>query len=226
LEAAQGPRRYGASLSCLRSEDIALEAAAFDVDVLAARHLAAQPGRTELEAAANLCSGEFLEGLDIGGEEFESWRRTEASRYRDQTIDVLTRLMTQLDPVGESERAIEIGLRILRLEPLHEPAVRRLMRLYGESGRRGPAVQIYRALADALKTELDAQPEGRDTRGSRGSFPRQRGAGARHQGTDSFHEHRRSARYTRRVAAACTTACSRGRWAPQIPPQHAKGTEI
>jgi TolB-like protein len=47
----------------------------------------------------------------------------------------------------------------LRLEPLHEPAVRRLMRLYGESGRRGPAIQLYRALADALKTELGAQPE-------------------------------------------------------------------
>jgi TolB-like protein len=67
--------------------------------------------------------------------------------------------MTQLDPAGETERAIEIGLRILRLEPLHEPAVRRLMRLYGESGRRGAAVQLYRTLADALKTELGAQPE-------------------------------------------------------------------
>ncbi len=33
------------------------------------------------------------------------------------------------------------------------------MRLYGESGRRGAAVQLYRTLADALRTELDAQPE-------------------------------------------------------------------
>src|SRR5207248_3975207 len=52
-----------------------------------------------------------------------------------------------------------IGLRILRLEPLYEPAIRRLMRLYGASGRRGAAIQLYRALADALKTELGAQPE-------------------------------------------------------------------
>ena len=50
-------------------------------------------------------------------------------------------------------------MRILRLEPLHEAAVRRLMRLYGESGRRGAAIQLYRTLADTLRTELDAQPE-------------------------------------------------------------------
>src|SRR6185503_20555556 len=76
-----------------------------------------------------------------------------------QAIDVLTRLMTQLSKCGETERAIETGLRILRLEPLHEAAIRRLMRHYGESGRRGAAIQLYRTFADTLRTELDAQPE-------------------------------------------------------------------
>jgi TolB-like protein/DNA-binding SARP family transcriptional activator len=140
-------------------EDIVLDAAAFDVDALAFRCLAVQSGRTELEEAANLCSEEFLDGLDIDSEEFESWRRAEATRYRDQAVDVLTRLMTQSVECGETERAIETGLRILRLEPLHESGVRRLMRLYGAGGRRGAAVQLYRTLADALKTELGAHPE-------------------------------------------------------------------
>src|SRR5258706_16046487 len=127
-------------------EDIVLDAAAFDIDVLAFRLLAAQSGRTELEVAANLCSGEFLDGLDIENEEFESWRRAEATRHRDQSIDVLNRLMTQLSECGETERAVETGGRILGLEPLHEAAVRRLMRLYGESARRGAAVKLYRTL--------------------------------------------------------------------------------
>ncbi|HMI97720.1 MAG TPA: BTAD domain-containing putative transcriptional regulator [Micropepsaceae bacterium] len=140
-------------------DDIVLDAAAFEVDALAFRRLAAQSGLTELEAAANLCSGEFLDGFDIESEEFESWRRGEAARYRDQTIDVLTRLMALLGECGETQRAIETGVRILGLEPLHEAAVRRLMQLYGESGRRGAAVQLYRMFADALRTELDAEPE-------------------------------------------------------------------
>src|SRR5882672_9594656 len=92
-------------------EDIVLDASAFEIDALAFRRLAAQSGRSELEAAAKLYSGELLDG-----------------------------------------RAIETGVRILKLEPLHEAAMRRLMRLYGESGRRGAAVQLYRTLADALRT--------------------------------------------------------------------------
>jgi TolB-like protein/DNA-binding SARP family transcriptional activator/Tfp pilus assembly protein PilF len=140
-------------------EDIVLDAAAFDVDVLAFRRLASESGKVELEAAANLYCGEFLDGLGIESEEFESWRRGETARCRDQAIDVLSRLMTVLATCGETERAIEAGTRILRLEPLHEAAARRLMRLYGESGRRGAAMQLYRTLVDALRTELDAKPE-------------------------------------------------------------------
>jgi TolB-like protein/DNA-binding SARP family transcriptional activator/Flp pilus assembly protein TadD len=140
-------------------EDIVLDATAFDVDALAFRRLASQSGRVDLEAAANLYSGEFLDGVGIESEEFESWRRGETARSRDQAIDVLSRLMSLFAESGETERAIKAGARILSLEPLHEAAARRLMRLYGESGRRGAAVQLYRALADALRTELDAKPE-------------------------------------------------------------------
>ena len=140
-------------------EDLVLAAAAFEIDALAFRRLAAQSDRTALEAAANLYAGEFLDGFGIESEEFESWRRGEVARYRDQTIDVLTRLMTLLGESGETERAIATGIQILGLEPLHEAAVRRLMQLYGESGRRGAAVQLYRTFADALRTELDAEPE-------------------------------------------------------------------
>jgi DNA-binding SARP family transcriptional activator len=140
-------------------EDIVLAAQAFEVDTQEFRRLAAKAGPAELDAAAKLYAGEFLDGLDIESEEFEAWRRAEATGYRDQAADVLTRLMAQLAEAGEAERAIETGTRILKLDPLNEAAVRRLMRLYAESGRRGTAVQLYRTLAEALKTELDAQPE-------------------------------------------------------------------
>src|SRR4029077_18900665 len=140
-------------------EDIVLDAAAFDVDALAFRRLAGQSERVGLEEAGTLCSGEFLDGLDIDSEEFESWRRAESTRYRDQTVDVLARLMSQFGACGEAERAIETGKRILTLEPMHEAATRSLMQLYADSGRRGAAVQLYRTLADSLKAELNAQPE-------------------------------------------------------------------
>ena len=140
-------------------EDIVLDGAAFEIDVWEFRRLAAQSGRSELEAAAKLYSGELLEGLDINSEEFESWRRAEATHDRGRAVDVLARLMAQLCESGESERAIETGERILRLEPLHEAAIRRLMGLHAKNGRRAAAVQLYRTLADALRTEFDGRPE-------------------------------------------------------------------
>src|SRR5258705_13403350 len=140
-------------------EEVMLNAAAFEIDALSFDRLAAQSGRTELEAAAKLYAGEFLDGFGIESEDFESWRRAEATHYRDQAVDVLARLITQFVECGETERAIATGTRILRLEPLHEETARRLMQLYGESGRRAAAVQLYRALAEALRAELGAHPE-------------------------------------------------------------------
>ena len=58
-------------------EDIVLDIAAFDVDALIFGRFAAHSGRTELETAAHLYGGEFLEGLELGSEEFEFWRRAE-----------------------------------------------------------------------------------------------------------------------------------------------------
>ena len=140
-------------------EDIVFDAAAFDVDALAFARLATQSGRSELEAAAKLYTGELLDGLNIESEDFESWRREEAARFKDQAIDVLDRLMAQRYEHGAIEQAIEAGKRILRLEPLHEPATRRLMWLYTESGRRPTAIQLYRTLSDTLKADLGIQPE-------------------------------------------------------------------
>jgi TolB-like protein/DNA-binding SARP family transcriptional activator len=140
-------------------EEIVLDASAFDVDAMMFRRLAAQSGHNELDEAAKLYSGGLLDGLDIESEEYESWRRAEAGRCRDQAVDVLTRLMVQFADAGVTDRAIETGQRLLTLDPLHESAVRRLMRLYTQTGRRSTAIQLYRTLSDALKADLGAQPE-------------------------------------------------------------------
>jgi TolB-like protein/DNA-binding SARP family transcriptional activator len=138
-------------------EDVVIHSTAFEIDVVALRRLAAEPA--SLERAAGLYMGELLCGLDIENEEFESWRRAEAARYRELVVDVLARLMQQMDESGGRERAIETGIRILQLDPLNERVVRKLMRLYAASGRRGAALQLYRTLTEALRSELDAEPE-------------------------------------------------------------------
>lgn len=140
-------------------EEIVLDIAAFDIDVLAFHQLAAQTDRSQLEAATKFCSDKFLEGLELDSEEFESWRRLERSRHLDQAVDVLTRLMSLMPAGAQGERALAIGSQILTLDPLHEATVRHLMRLYADNGRRGAALQLYRTLSDALHREVNTQPE-------------------------------------------------------------------
>jgi DNA-binding SARP family transcriptional activator/TolB-like protein len=147
------------SLLASEDEDIVLDLTAFDIDVLTFRRLAQGVRRAELEHAARLLHGDFLDGLGLDSEEFESWRRLEASRHLDQAVDVLSRLMRLYADSAETERAIEVGGKILGLDPLNEAAARRMMRLYANSGRRGAALQLYHALAEDLKREVNAQPE-------------------------------------------------------------------
>jgi len=140
-------------------EDIVLNLSAFEVDALTFRTLATRESAGDLEVAANLYRGELLGGLEIESEEFESWLRAERTAYREQIKDVLLRLMAKLDEAGETKRAIESGLRMLQLDPLHEAAARRLMRLYAGSDRRTAAIQVYREVAERLRKELDVKPQ-------------------------------------------------------------------
>ena len=142
-----------------QDDDIALNADAFEVDVRSFRQLAKQSETAALDRAAALYGGEFLEGLSLDSEPFQSWVRDEAGRLREVAIGVLRHLGTHLAESGESERAIAALQRILKLDPLHEPAVRQLMRLYAGSGRRGLAHELYRSLAETLKSDLNAKPE-------------------------------------------------------------------
>ena len=109
LEPAQGAWRYGASASLRpKTETLCSTPRRSRSMSLTFRRFAAASGLADLEEAAKLYSGDFLEGLSIESEEFESWRREEATRCRDQAVDVLNRLMAQLSACGR-ERTRDRG---------------------------------------------------------------------------------------------------------------------
>ena len=107
-------------------DDVVLDASCFDIDAVAFERHAAEADRANLEAAASLYGGELLDGLDVDSEDYEAWRRLEANRCRDQAANVLLRLMAAQAESGETERAIETGTQLLRLDPLHEAAPEQL----------------------------------------------------------------------------------------------------
>src|SRR5690606_1155760 len=54
--------------------------------------------------------------------------------------------------------AVDYARRLLRHDPLHEPAYRRLMRLLALTGDRAGSLQTYHTCATFLRREVDVEP--------------------------------------------------------------------
>src|SRR5207247_7924922 len=88
--------------------------------------------------------GDLLDGCVIrGGPAFEQWREDE----RDRLKAVALRNATLLAERGGLAESLQWGRRALRIAPLDEPTLRRLMQTLDRLGDRAGAPERYQALA-------------------------------------------------------------------------------
>jgi TolB-like protein/Tfp pilus assembly protein PilF len=73
-------------------------------------------------------------------------------------VQLFLRLMERAAATGV-EPAIRWALRILAVDPVHEPAHRGLMELYAAQGRHAAALRQYEQLRETLSRELGTRPE-------------------------------------------------------------------
>jgi len=111
-----------------------------------------------LERAAGLYRADLLDGFSLRGRDFEEWLSGERERLREHAVQLFLRLMERAAATGV-EPAIRWALRILAVDPVHEPAHRALMELYAAQGRHGAALRQYEQLRETLSRELGAPPE-------------------------------------------------------------------
>jgi len=112
-----------------------------------------------LEQAASLFRGELLEGLVIGEPGFEDWLRDERETLRGQAIACFELLLEHYVGTGAITRGIEIGNRLLRIDPYRESVHRLLMKFYAQQERRGAALAQYEECKLLLQDELNVAPE-------------------------------------------------------------------
>ena len=145
----------------LRSDGdaISLESSAVSIDSIRFEELAREGSPESLERAANLYHGSFLEGLNVRESAFQAWSTAQSARYAEIAADVLSRLCSQQKEVGESVKAIATVQALLELDPTREQAHRALMSLYATDGQRSQALKQYQVCKDALRSELDVEPE-------------------------------------------------------------------
>jgi DNA-binding SARP family transcriptional activator len=112
----------------------------------------------DLELAERLYRGEFLAGLAIEEAPFEDWRATEAERLRRRLLRGLQALLAHHVERGDLETSLDLGERLVRLEPLAEETYQALMRLHLGRGALGPAMREYQRCRAALAAGLGVAP--------------------------------------------------------------------
>ncbi len=146
-----------------RDEQLALEAESLWIDAEALEQQARRAlggGDAELhESALDLYTGDLL-----GEELYEEWAAGKREQLRLLFHDLLSSLARIHEREGRTRHGIDCLNRLLDEEPSNEAAQRRLMRLYARIGHRQQALQQFQRCREALRRDLDAEPEERTVR--------------------------------------------------------------
>lgn len=112
-----------------------------------------------LAEAVVLYQDDFMAGFSLRDcPAFDEWQFFQAESRRQELAGALAELVEQHSVRQEFEPAIEYARRWLTLDPLHEPAQRRLMELYARSGQRAAALRQYQESQRILDEELGVPP--------------------------------------------------------------------
>jgi DNA-binding SARP family transcriptional activator len=106
------------------------------------------------EAAVNLYSGDFL-----ADDPYEEWPLLTRERLRVAYLATLDRLAEIVLSQGQLAACVLLCQRILACDHCHEDAHRRLMRCYSRQGQHHLALRQYQACVEALRDELDVEPD-------------------------------------------------------------------
>src|SRR5687768_11083492 len=144
-----------------------------DVDAFAAaaseaERDAAGDGLAALRDAAELYTGDLLEGR------YDDWLLGERERLRRRYLELVERLAGRLEAHGDHAQAIGYAERLLRHDPLREETYRLLMRLHDARGDRARALRVYHLCAATLEGELGVEPSAATRDAYEALLPRER----------------------------------------------------
>ena len=156
LRTALGDRHVDADRTSITLD---LDGAWFDLAEF--RRAAADPAAdaAALTTAVDLHRGDLLAGFGVrSSAAFDDWLQLATEGIRRERAGALDRLVDALMAAGRGDDAVARAEQRLALDPLHEPAHRRLISCYAASGRRGDAMRQYRECVRVLDRELGVRP--------------------------------------------------------------------
>ena len=151
-------KAIGAGSLSMREDVVELDRARIwiDVEAFEAAGAAARAAGelTPYRTAIELYGGELLPE-----DRYEQWTAARRESLRETYLALLVEQSALLVAAGEEQEAVEVLMRAVAEDPLHEGAQRALMRLFTESGRRQQALAQFQQLRSALGEQLAASPD-------------------------------------------------------------------
>jgi predicted ATPase len=129
-----------------------LDVAVFTATIERSRQLEGAAQITVLEEAVAAYAGDLLPAC------YDDWILPERERLSQMFVKALEQLLFLYEERGKYSAAITHAQRLLRHDPLHEEAYRRLMRLYALTGDRAAALRVYHTCVTMLEQELQVEP--------------------------------------------------------------------
>jgi WD40 repeat protein/DNA-binding SARP family transcriptional activator len=114
---------------------------------------------SKVEEAISLYSGDFMEGFSLSDSAiFEEWMLVSREALQRKALQALQHLTGYYQQRGNHDRALELALHQIEMEPFQETAHQQAMWLWALSGRRNEALAHYENFQSTLKAELGVPP--------------------------------------------------------------------
>ena len=128
-----------------------------DVEVFEAAVAVARRGR---DTAAYAHAIELYTGDLLPEDRYEDWAAARRETLRELYLTLLLDVAQLHMARSDKEAAVAALERLVAHEPAHEEAHTTLMRLLADTGQRQAALRQYQRLREALRRELDVEPDG------------------------------------------------------------------
>ena len=106
-------------------------------------------------------AGDFLVDLDVsqGSSGFTAWADERRAHFRFAAARVVAAQGRAADGLAQWDAALQLGHRLIQIEPMSQEAHRRVMRAWSALGERALAVRHYRQFERWLRDELGESPD-------------------------------------------------------------------
>jgi DNA-binding SARP family transcriptional activator/TolB-like protein/tetratricopeptide (TPR) repeat protein len=146
---------------CMEGDIVGLDPSLIAVDARELLELAGSERRQDLEKAAAVLQGPFLDGVDLPAEGFTDWLQQQRYRIDAAAASVLARGAEQADKDGNGPLAVHFAERLLVLDPARTGTHRLLLRLSAQHRGRDDAIAradgLNRMLRDEFGVGLDTE---------------------------------------------------------------------